>query len=801
MPAGPCWSARCWRLAVPLPELRLLLRQRSLGVYAPYAVMLACLLYGWALSAFRGDLFEATITGLKSFIPPLYAMVLIQRPDDSEPVLRSAARAFIFVGPVIGVYGIVQYLSLPDWDRYWMLNSPRLTSIGKPEPFGVRVFSTMNSPASFATFATCGVLLFGFCKRGWLSVLLVVPLCIALLLSAVRTAWIIAVIGIVYGCFFHATRGRSVLLTLFILGAIVVVLLTPYGDLMAERLATLGTSPVQDGSGQERIREYVQLYTDMDRYLLGNGLAGTRAVDPKMLGIDGQTGRLRRHDGHLRRQHPRARCRLGGPARAGPRRSARSRSVWLAAAAIVLGNIVVLPLIIVASGEVSFPVWMFIALLTARPRIAGGSSPTPRPRRIGAGPSRPATPARRSENEAEVRCASFRWSGPSAAAAASSTWPMNSTVPGIGPGVDARVLDRVGGRAVCGGGPGREHGSRGSGRSGGAAIRAADRGAAVHPGRDLAAAAAGRLGRGGSWSATATRWRAISASACREQGERRREAAAGQTALDAQPDARLGGMAGPHHAGRPRFRRLVAVSKRVRDELVRFYGVPLDRIALIPNGVNTERFRPDPGTGPGCAGSSAFPTPARLLLFAGHEFERKGLSFVIEALALLPPDVHLLVVGAGDAAPYRAQADRLGVGARVAFAGSRPDLPRIYPAGDVFVFPTYYESFALVCMEAMSSGLPLFATRVGGIEDYLEDGGNGYFIERDPADIAAKLRPVLDDPATLRSLGARRPPHRGALRLAADRGPVPPTCSRASRTKRRGPRPQGCATIARAVAT
>ena len=105
-------------LAVPLPELRLLLRQRSLGIYAPYAVMLGCLLYGWALSAFQGDLFEGTITGLKSFIPPLYAMVLIQRPNDSALVLRSAARAFVFVGPIIGAYGIVQYLWVPDWDRY-----------------------------------------------------------------------------------------------------------------------------------------------------------------------------------------------------------------------------------------------------------------------------------------------------------------------------------------------------------------------------------------------------------------------------------------------------------------------------------------------------------------------------------------------------------------------------------------------------------------------------------------------------------------------------------------------------------
>ena len=170
-----------------------------------------------------------------------------------------------------------------------MLNSPRLTSLGKPEPFGVRVFSTMNSPASFATFARVAAYCYSAsasaagCPHCWS-----LPLCVALLLSSVRTAWIIAVVGIAYGGFFHAPRRRSVLLGLSLLAATTLVLLTPYGDLIGERLATLGTSPPQDGSGQERIREDGQLYTDMDRYLPGNGLAGTRAVDPKMLGVDGQ---------------------------------------------------------------------------------------------------------------------------------------------------------------------------------------------------------------------------------------------------------------------------------------------------------------------------------------------------------------------------------------------------------------------------------------------------------------------------------------------------------------------------------
>src|SRR6185436_1413111 len=64
---------------------------------------------------------------------------------------------------------------------------------------------------------------------------------------------------------------------------------------------------------------------------------------------------------------------------------------------------------------------------------------------------------------------------------------------------------------------------------------------------------------------------------------------------------------------------------------------------------------------------------------------------------------------------------------------------------DAFVFPTLYETFALVCLEAMASGLPVLASPVGGIEDYLHDGENGFHIERDPADIAVKLDLLLND--------------------------------------------------------
>ncbi len=196
-----------------------------------------------------------------------------------------------------------------------------------------------------------------------------------------------------------------------------------------------------------------------------------------------------------------------------------------------------------------------------------------------------------------------------------------------------------------------------------------------------------------------------------------------------------------------RFRRYVALSQRVVTELQHHYGVPRERIAVIPNGVNLERFSPAPDDRIATRRGLGVAADAPVLLFVGHEFERKGLVHAINALAALGQETRLVVVGAGRAAPFAQQAERLGLRGRVLFTGPRRDLPELYRAADAFVFPTAYEAFPLACMEAMACGLPVFACRVGGIEDYLRDGVNGHFIKADGAAIAAALAPVLSDPA------------------------------------------------------
>jgi UDP-glucose:(heptosyl)LPS alpha-1,3-glucosyltransferase len=206
-----------------------------------------------------------------------------------------------------------------------------------------------------------------------------------------------------------------------------------------------------------------------------------------------------------------------------------------------------------------------------------------------------------------------------------------------------------------------------------------------------------------------------------------------------------------------RYRKIVAISESVRQQLQQHYNVPDERIVTIPNGINLARFNPgNVRSRDAVRQSFGVPNDVPLVLFVGSQYRLKGLEFAIRALLEMKTKAMLLVIGADALAPFKRLAEQLGVSDRVIFAGARRDLPTIYPAADAFVLPTLYETFALVCLEAMASGLPVLAAPVGGIEDYLRDGENGLHIQRDPTEIAAKLDLLLNDRelhASLRKAG------------------------------------------------
>lgn len=205
------------------------------------------------------------------------------------------------------------------------------------------------------------------------------------------------------------------------------------------------------------------------------------------------------------------------------------------------------------------------------------------------------------------------------------------------------------------------------------------------------------------------------------------------------------------------FRRVIAVSHGVGRELVEHYGVAAEAVAVIPNAVDTERFRhaDDGERRARVRARHGFTHDDVVLLFVGKEFRRKGLAPLIDALPHLPSRARVLVVGGDARKPFEDRARALGVADRVVFAGHTPEVEDYFQAGDAFVFPTLYEAFALVTLEAAASGLPIVTTRVNGTEDFVVHGENGLFVERDGASIARALRPLIGDADLRRRLGAR----------------------------------------------
>jgi glycosyltransferase involved in cell wall biosynthesis len=168
-----------------------------------------------------------------------------------------------------------------------------------------------------------------------------------------------------------------------------------------------------------------------------------------------------------------------------------------------------------------------------------------------------------------------------------------------------------------------------------------------------------------------------------------------------------------------RSRVIVAVSEKVKRELIDI-GVPAARITTILNGVDADEFRP------GFEDRAPFnlPRDAVIGLFAGDlNDSRKNLDTVLHALAAAP-ELHLAVAGRHEHTRWEQLASEVGVRDRVHFVGFRRDMPQLMRATDLLVFPSRYEPFGLVILEALASGLPVITTRsAGGAEVVSPESG------------------------------------------------------------------------------
>ncbi len=224
------------------------------------------------------------------------------------------------------------------------------------------------------------------------------------------------------------------------------------------------------------------------------------------------------------------------------------------------------------------------------------------------------------------------------------------------------------------------------------------------------------------------------------------------------PLVRLGQTLNPYHRyvlaaearmfASPRLAAVICNSRMVAAEIERHFGLPRSRLHVIYNGVDLAAFSPEVRAAHRDAMRTrlGIPAAAPVLLFVGSGFARKGVGRLVAALAALADrETRLVVVGRDqDERRFRRQAQRLGLGERVLFAGPQQDVRPWYGLADAFALPTLYDPFPNAALEALACGLPIVTSLQSGAAELVRAGENGYTCDAlDAPGLARACRDVL----------------------------------------------------------
>lgn len=273
-------------ILIDLPRFGRVLTRR-MGV--PLLICFVAILYGYLVGMTKVDPFRATTVLLDWVCPLLMALFVLVRWRQ-YPRLRSVFRTtFMWGVAVLGAYGLYQFFVAPPWDVLWMEGS-RMISLGKPEPFEIRVFSTLSSPGPFAMVIMSGLVLL-FDGKGLIGRLAPIPGYLAFLVSLVRGAWGGWVLALSYSMLRlqNASRGR-VIAILVLVSAVTVPLIMSgeIGEQAGERMETFSNLE-SDGSLQARQRMYTTIGVELLFNPIGEGL-GARTFDSDFVTILYQLG-------------------------------------------------------------------------------------------------------------------------------------------------------------------------------------------------------------------------------------------------------------------------------------------------------------------------------------------------------------------------------------------------------------------------------------------------------------------------------------------------------------------------------
>ncbi|QJR21543.1 hypothetical protein BREVNS_0793 [Brevinematales bacterium NS] len=183
-----------------------------------------------------------------------------------------------------------------------------------------------------------------------------------------------------------------------------------------------------------------------------------------------------------------------------------------------------------------------------------------------------------------------------------------------------------------------------------------------------------------------------------------------------------------------RYKKIICVSRFIQDELCTYHHVAKEDTKVIYLGVNTEEFSLEKRLflREKARQKYGFGSKEKVLLFPAHEWRRKGIDILLEVLSQLSDDYKLLIVGNPshrEEAFYRKRVLSLELQSRLVFGGLCHTMQEAYAAADVMIFPSTFDAFALVVLEAMSSGLPVITVPTVGASELIRHGGNGFVVK------------------------------------------------------------------------
>lgn len=253
-----------------LKSFRILNRRK----YTPYVLALTGVILGFVVGAVNNGLLAALYDFL-SWAGPIFVSIYIILQSNLDDNLQYFVKTMIYAAFFMGLYAVFQYVFAPPWDTQWLINSG-LTSQGRPMPYSLRVWSTMNSTGIYAIFAMAGLLLAQFARSYFVIVLYIIGL-LGLSLTLVRTAWIGLLLGLIIFLLFQKIRNiikYAFLITFVIVGSYFTLLNTPFYIVFSSRINTLNNIS-NDGSFKDRQEVYLSETSHALLNVIGDGLGSS----------------------------------------------------------------------------------------------------------------------------------------------------------------------------------------------------------------------------------------------------------------------------------------------------------------------------------------------------------------------------------------------------------------------------------------------------------------------------------------------------------------------------------------------